>query len=453
MTTTAIINGVLIDGTGAAPVDNAVIVITDDTITAAGPASAVEVPSDASVIDAAGKWIIPGLMDANVHLVSARTPDTILEFEGRYDELVREAAEIALKYGLTTIFDTWGPAGPTSSIRDRINAGELVGSRIFMAGNILGLGGPLADDFFPIGTILEPATMARINAVWEEGTGTHLAYMTPEEVGETVRDYIKRTNVDFIKYAATDHVETGYLMLSEASQQAIVDAAHEAGMTVQAHTTTVESLRIEIEVGCDLLQHPDATIGRLIPDSIMDVIVDRQIPCAALIRSQEHEDWVAEQSGPGGDGMMDFLIQNDKTLVERGARVLLTTDGFAYGQRVKNHPGFRPGIRDNVPDMPTQIGISHFFWIKGAVQKGLDPMEALRSATSYIAEAYHVDDQIGSVGAGKRADLLILNADPLADPTNYQQIDTVMKDGVVIDRNALGQNLLLADDPGVASGV
>ena len=447
--TTAIVNGVLIDATGAAPVDNAVIVIVDDTITAAGPAADITVPADATIIDAAGKWIIPGLMDANVHLVSARTPDTILEFEGRYDELVREAAEIALKYGLTTIFDTWGPAGPTAAIRDRINAGELVGSRIYMAGNILGLGGPLADDFFPIGSILEPATMARINAIWEEGTGTHLAYLTPAEVKEVVRDYIQRTRPDFIKYAATDHVATGYLMLSEESQRAIVEAAHEAGLTVQAHTTTVESLRIEVELGADLLQHPDATIGRLIPDDLLDTIVQNQIPCAALVRTKEHEDWLIEQSGGAIDAMMNNLIQNDNALIAKGARVVLTTDGFAYGQRVKNHPGFRPGIRDNVPDMPTQIGISHFFWIRGAVQRGLDPMEALRSATSYIAEAYQVDDQIGTLVPGKKADLLILTADPLADPRNYQHIETVMKDGAVIDRAALGQNLLLADDPGL----
>lgn len=445
--TTAIINGVLIDGTGVPPVEGAVVLITDGRVTATGVG--IDVPEGAEVIDAAGKYVIPGLMDANVHLVSARTPDTILEFEGRYDLLVKEAAELALKYGLTTVFDTWGPAGPTRSIRDRINSGELVGSRIYMAGNILGLGGPLADDFFPIGNIFEPATQARINAIWEENTGTHLAYMTPDEVRETVRDYVKRTGVDFLKYAATDHVETGYMMLSEDAQRAIVEVAHENGMTVQAHTTTVESLRIEIEVGCDLLQHPDATIGRLIPDDLMARIVESQVPCAALIRTSTHEQWLADQNGGELDGMFGNLVTNNTALVQQGARVLLTTDGFAYGQRVKNHPGFRPGIRDNVPEMPTQIGVSHFYWIKGAVQKGLDPMEALRSATIYIAEAYQVSDDIGTIEAGKRADLLILNANPLEDPENYQQIDTVMKDGVVIDRDALGQDLLLADDPGL----
>jgi adenine deaminase len=129
--------------------------------------------------------------------------------------------------------------------------------------------------------------------------------------------------------------------------------------------------------------------------------------------------------------------------------VLLTTDAFAYGPRVKNHAGFRPGIlEDSVPDMPTQIGRGHFLWIQAAWERGMEPMEILRSATAYTARAYGKDDRYGTVTPGKAADLVVLEDDPLAAPENYGRIRDVIKDGIAVDRQSLGVNRLLADDPG-----
>lgn len=437
----------LIDGTGNPPVSDATVVITDGIITAAGQASSVEVPVGAEVRDCSGSYVIPGLMDANIHLVSARTPDTLLEFEGHYEDLAFEAAEIALKYGLTTVFDTWGPVAPLTKARNAINAGERVGSRFFCAGNIVGLYGPLSNDFFNTGLAFEPETRQRVNDVWQAGCGTNLISMTIDQIGEAVTSYIESTGVDFIKYAASDHRTEGFLLFSEKAQRRIVEACHAKGLLVQAHTTTVESLRMEVEVGNDLLQHPDHTGSIPIPDDLMDEIVARRLPCMAMFVTQRYLDWLTAAK-PDKGAQRVVTDQNDRTFIARDARILLTTDAFAYGQRVKNHAGFRPGmLEDSVPDMPTQIGNAHFLWIQAAWERGMDPMEILRSATAYTAEAYGRDDLYGTVTPGKVADLVILDADPLAAPENYRRLRDVLKDGAIVDRAALGADRLLADDP------
>ena len=99
----------------------------------------VNIPADARQINAAGKYIIPGLMDANVHLILGSSIEFIVRHEGRYEDLIEEAAQVTLKNGLTTVFDSWGPLQPLLNVRDRIKRGEAVGSRMFVAGNIVGL--------------------------------------------------------------------------------------------------------------------------------------------------------------------------------------------------------------------------------------------------------------------------------------------------------------------------
>ncbi|GAB3556332.1 amidohydrolase family protein [Spelaeicoccus albus] len=444
----ALTHATLIDGTGEPPVADATVVMADGVISATGSADRVAIPAGADVVDCSGAFVIPGLMDANIHLVSSRTPDTLLDFEGRYEELAFEAAEMALKYGLTTVFDTWGPAAPLVKARDAINAGERTGARFFCAGNIFGLNGPMSEDFFKTGDTFEPETKKRINDVWEIGCGTNLISLSADDIAGALDKYIDATGVDFIKYAASDHRTEGFLLFSETAQRKIVDVCHARGLLVQAHTTTVESLRMEIEAGNDLLQHPDITATTPIPGELMDQIVERQLPCMALFVTERYLEWLSTAK-PEAAAARLVSDQNNRAFIANGARVLLTTDAFAYGQRVKNHRGFRPGLlEDSVPDMPTQIGRGHFLWIQAAWERGMEPMEVLRSASSYIAEAYGKDDVLGTVTPGKAADMVILNADPLAAPENYGNIRDVVKGGVVVDRTKLGATTLLADDPG-----
>ena len=185
---TVIAGATLIDGRGGAPVKDAVVVVDGGKFVGAGARGSVDVPAGARTIDAKGKFIIPGLMDANVHLVLGSSIEFIVRHEGRYDQLIEEAAQISLKNGLTTVFDSWGPTQPLLDVRERINSGKIPGARIFIAGNIVGFSGPFGRDFnVAAETTATSPLVRRINRLWEENTGPDLLWMTPEQVGVEIR--------------------------------------------------------------------------------------------------------------------------------------------------------------------------------------------------------------------------------------------------------------------------
>ena len=197
---TAIIGATLIDGTGAAPVKDAVVIVDGRKIAAVGPRGRVAIPAGARELNVAGKYLIPGLMDANVHLVLGSSIEFIVRYEGRYEDLIEEAAQVSLKNGLTTVFDSWGPLQPLINVRDRINRGEIVGSRTFIAGNIVGFSGPFGRDFnVAAETTATKPLVRRINRIWEENTGPDLLWNTPEQVHREIKRYISR-GIDFLRY-------------------------------------------------------------------------------------------------------------------------------------------------------------------------------------------------------------------------------------------------------------
>ncbi len=444
MTQTAIVGGTVIDGTGASPIHDAVVLVADDRVRSVSRAADAVVPEGARIIDAAGRYVIPGLIDANAHL-STWMPDVLLKHEGDYATLVEEAAQVTLRSGLTTLFDTHGHLESLISVRDRIDQGDAVGSRILAAGNIIGLDGPFSADYFTAGGLLGLDTMKRINAQFENGIGSDLLRLTPDGVRRRVRDYIERSGIDFVKYASSGHGRQRHLIaFSELTQRAIVEEAHRAGMTAQAHSTTVESLRIAIEAGADLLQHGNLTSDEAMPDETLQAIVDRSLPVAALVYTDAQHAWVREN---GSEWIRTFIInettdQNNRRLIEAGARLLLTTDGFALGQHVVNHP-LMAGLLACAPPVYV-LGESHFVWLEAVVERGMAPMDALQAATRNVAEAYGHAADFGTLEPGKRADLLILDADPLADVHNYRRIAEVMKDGTLVDRAALPTRRILS---------
>ena len=184
---------------------DAVIVIDNGRFVAAGRRSDVTLPAGAREINAQGKFIIPGLMDANVHLILGSSIEFIVRHEDRYEDLIEEAAQIALKNGLTTVFDSWGPLQPLLNVRDRIKRGETVGSRMYVAGNIVGFSGPFGREFNRNAeTTASKKLVSRINAIWEENVGQRLLYMDTRRGPDRVRKYIGR-GIDFLKYGASTH--------------------------------------------------------------------------------------------------------------------------------------------------------------------------------------------------------------------------------------------------------
>jgi len=433
----AIVGGTVIDGNGGAPIPEGIVLIEGSRIVDVGP-STLKVPAEAKQISAIGKYVIPGLMDANVHLFFAITPDGLIRYEGRYEDVVAEAAQLSLKNGLTTVFDTWGPMRALRAVQRRIDNDEWVGSRIFLAGNIIGLGGPTSPDFLPQArTVLARSEADAIDLEWEQGAGPELLWMTPEQVRSRVRDYVGTRKPDFLKYAASGHsgAHMQYICFSAEVQRVIVEEGHAAGLTVQAHTTSPESLRMEIDAGADLLQHPDITFKAPIPEGTLRRIVDRRLPCAALFATRRYLDWMRAHASQLLKELHITRDDNDRRLVEAGAVVLLTTDSGVIPANSADHP--LNGEFVGADDLPSELGDGHFRWLQAAGELGLKPMDALMAATRNIARAYKVDRDLGTLEKGKLADILILDRNPLEDPANYRSIHQIIKDGRQIDRSAL----------------
>ena len=434
--TIAITGGTVIDATGRAPIPDAVVVIENGKIKAVGPAASTQVPSGITRVDAGGKYVIPGLMDANLHLYLNGYLEELIRFEGRYHEVVLEGAQIALKTGQTTVFDTWGPRADLAKVRDMINAGQAVGSRIFLAGNIIGFSGPLGPDFFaPSAAHATKAFVKRTNERWEEGTGRELLWMPPDTLRQALRKYAS-SNVDFLKFGASGHVDMNFVSFSERQMRVIVEEGHRAGKTVQTHTTSPESLDMAIEAGVDIITHGDISgPAYAIPAETLKKLVDRNISVSVLpITKRSLDLMVTKNPGHILTPYMTIAATNIRNMVKAGVKLMVSTDaGVENPVRASESPTL---AADSV-DSRTKLGEGHFNALVSLEEAGMAPMEVLKSATSNIAKAYKVDRELGTLEVGKAGDLVILDADPLASARNYRRINSVIKGGKVIDLASL----------------
>lgn len=428
----AISGATVIDATGADPIRNGVVLIEDDRIVAVGARGDVKIPGEARVIDARGQYVIPGLMDANLHLMLNIDLETLIKFEGRYHEIVLEAAQIALKTGQTTVFDTWGPRAALVTARDMINAGEAPGARIYLAGNIIGFDGPLSADFAGAAAPFVSKSFAgRINETWQQGTGRELMWMTPEDVRDRVREYAQK-HVDFLKYAASGHTDMFFIQFSPRVQRAIVEEGQRAGMTVQTHTTSVESLDMAIEAGVDIITHGDISGPSVaIPEETLRKMVERGVAASVLPITQRRTDALSADEDNMLGPYMKIGRENQQKMIEAGVTVLLSTDAGI------EHPVLFAESDEVKVDPRSSLGKGHFHALTGLEELGMEPMEILKSATSHIARAYKLGQDLGTLEAGKLADLVILNRNPLEAAANYRSIVRVIKAGEEIDLDAL----------------
>jgi imidazolonepropionase-like amidohydrolase len=431
----------IIDAVSDTPIEGRSIVIENGRISRIVPdQEVIALPAD-ECVDGRGKFAIPGLMDANVHLMGDMRPENLLRHDGKYEDLIVEAAQVALKGGLTTVFDTWGPRRSLMAVRDRIEAGDLIGSRIFCAGNIVGLDGPFSADFYASANVVSGAMGERINAAFVENVGPLLSWMSPDEVALEVKRYIAK-GVDFIKYASSEHRwgdPTSFLVFSPDAQAAIVSQAHETGLTAQAHTTSVESLRAAVQAGCDLIQHCNITGPFPIPPRTLELMAEKRTGAVVFPFTERRFAWVMENCKTDS---RYFRASDDnvRNLLAAGANLLLATDAILYAPEVTTDPTFNnfwiaPG-EDNL----NEFGSGHFVWMKAMEEKGLPGIEILRCATINIAKAYGKNLELGTLEEGKAADLLLLDANPLESTENYRRIHMIVKGGRAVDRESLPHN-------------
>ena len=447
----AIVGATLIDGTGAEPLLDSAIVIEGERIAAVGPRSQVTIPPGARVVDAAGKFVTPGLIDVNVHLILFIVPEFYVKYEEQLEEIIIQSAQIALKYGVTTVRDSWGPLEPLLRARDRIDRGERPGARMLVAGNIVGLGGPFSEYFLgERGAGISPLVQERINAIWEENVGPELLGMRPEEVREEMRKYLAR-GVDLVKVGISAHGVRGEpLMFSPEVLKVIAEEVHAAGKIYETHTATPESLRLAVESGVDLLQHPEVLGDQVVSDELVELIKEKNIFCGILTRfsflkrveeeRSKHPEWYASISPFYAPRQFEARVKNVEKMIAAGVRLAMATDMGPQSWEL----AYRP--------LSPMLGTMQFETMEDYQTAGATPMQILVASTKTGAEAAQMEDDLGTLQEGKIADLLIVDADPLEDISNMRKIDEVMKQGRFIDRDGLPEKEIMKFNPEVEFG-
>ncbi|HTM34156.1 MAG TPA: amidohydrolase family protein [Vicinamibacterales bacterium] len=467
----AVVGATLIDGNGGPPVADSIVVVADGRIRAAGPRVEVQIPPGARVVDAAGKFVMPGMIDTNVHLSLyggvADRYETLAKYHPRQKEIVLEAAQIDLRHGVTTVRDSYGVLPPLTAVRDDIAAGRATGARIMAAGNIVGWGGPYSVSFSLIREQGLTLFQEQVNDEISQGAGEDLVDMTPEELRTAIRAYLDK-GPDFLKYGGTAHfARPAFVGFSPEAQKVIVDETHARGKAAETHATTADGLRMSIAAGIDLIQHPELLGPRELPAPLVQAIIEKKIVCSMLASTMTGEAWTkhlkdaeeaakkraeSEKNSAGTparpktaaevrqkqaeEGLeLEMRRKNAQTLIEAGAVVTVGTDSYwASAPEFARSP--KPRNQDH--------GIGTVMAIEGLVELGMTPAQAIVAGTRNGAIAARGLDQFGTIETGKRADLIVLDASPLDDIKNLRKVSTVMKDGVIVDRDHLPATRVLS---------
>jgi len=401
--TTAIVGATVIDGTGAPPLRDATILLQGRRIRAVGPRPSLRLPVGTEVIDGRGRFVVPGFVDANVHIggnsalanFGDATPDSAM---------ARVAVDI-LRAGVTTIRDTWGRLAWLRQVRDRFRSGRPLGPRLLIAGNIVGW---VAD--YSVKDVLRPRTSGEMAAIDSatHGSGPDLIGLDPDSLRRRIRRYLD-TGVDQIKYGGTTHAALPDILFSARAQRVIVEEAHRRGLPVETHATTPEAMRAAVLAGVDMVTHAEILATATpagdfdflpIPDDLARLIGRRGMLCS-LIPLWEHS-------------VRDSLIltANRRKLFHAGCAVVPSTDAGTPGELT---------VRA-IEALVTSVGLT--------------PMEALVAATRNGARACRMLDQFGTIEPGKLADLVVLAADPLQDIKHIEQVMLVFTEGRRVESRA-----------------
>ena len=431
--------GTLIDGTGGPPLPNAVVVIRGNRIETVSRNGQASYPAGARVLEADGKFIVPGLMDAHCH----------------YQDWM---PELMLNYGVTSVFEIGGGGAWGLAQRQAVARGKISGPRIFVAvGSIAG---------------------ARIAAVSSTaGAGGALSNRqvigTAAQASEVARRFID-AGADMVKVHRGPPLEV---------YRAAIDEAHRAGLpvVVQPLGPTVYA-REAVLAGADILEHA-AGVGYSIakdpakwegfgttievhsidptPFADMDDAKAQELIRLMVDRNVYLEpDFIAVgrgfQAGRRKFELQDYRLLQDPGLAyvpeSRRLKILGTYrefDELDPAEWELRHKGYLNMLRfikmfvdaggkvmsgtDTGGWAIPGIGLHHELEIL-VEEAGLTPMQAIVAATRNPAEGFRVLDQVGTIEAGKLADLVVVNADPLQSIGNLQQIEWVIKDGNLIDR-------------------
>jgi imidazolonepropionase-like amidohydrolase len=395
----------LIDGTGAPPVRDATIVVQDGRIESITSGAGGPPPASRDVIDASGLTVLPGLIDCHDHLAShgyeLTTRWGLSEPSSTRSVRTSRVIEQTLAAGYTTVRDA---GGLDAGFRTAVAEGLIKGPRLLTAIAIISPIGGIGDRVSPSGHECvvpdDPALPAGVaNGV--------------EEVRRVVRTMI-RAGADVIKCATTGGASSraGHGPSDPAfnldEMRALVDEAHAQGRKVMCHALGGSGLRLALEAGVDSIEH-----GCYLDEDpeLIPMMAERG---TFLVPTLTVYVYHSESKAPHVRGRARALREHHLNTIRRamaaGVKVVAGTDAGGHG-----HP-------------PNAMEIEYL------VAAGLTPMQAIQAATGWAAECLGLEHQIGAIEKGWRADLVVVDGDPLADVRVLQspeRIRLVLKDGRV----------------------
>ncbi|MCU0622237.1 MAG: amidohydrolase family protein [Gemmatimonadaceae bacterium] len=417
---TALVGGTLIDGHGGPPVRNSVVLVRGETIQAIGTVGTLAVPAGATTISTEGMTVLPGLWDMHVHLMLAGHGN-YAKWDREYpprlgSEILPATARQTLLAGVTSVRDLGAPLDEILALKRRVDAGELPGPTIY-----------------PSGPFLQHAPYPGTEAFRWGVNG-------PDDARAKVRR-LADAGVKVIKLIDQDE-----MTLDEV--RAIVDEAHARRLPVVAHAHRPEEIRRGLAVGVDCFEHTGLATAPRYPDDIMAALRERSArgniaplywtPTISVLDGytgkrddDEFLDDPAWQLGLSRATVTDiraslarldtlsyyrfvpsrkpWLVTKFRQLRESGVRLLIGTDGGV------------PATWHGSSTVEEMVA-----WVR---EFGMDPMETVRAATYWPALSLGVLDRVGTVSAGKAADLLVVRGNPLQDITRLRQVAVVLKGG------------------------
>ncbi|MXX72734.1 MAG: amidohydrolase family protein [Gemmatimonadetes bacterium] len=446
---TVLTGGLLIDGTGAPPVEDGVVVMRGGRIVGAGAAGTVEVPANATMIDVAGKTIMPGMIEGNSHIIFDGQSNHPAYFAGRYRDYYEIGARnlnASLMQGITTSRDTMDPLEEMIRLREDVESGLIAGSRLFTSGTILNYPGVyrMFDD--PTDSVFEgiPA-----EGVEYARTAMRLPVRDGAHGREIVADYAER-GADFIKVSSHSGPENIPPELSTEALTEIVEEAHARGLRVTTHTSSIPSIVAVLDAGVDAMEHPTLVAEEEVgpqgefPDELVQRFVDQNVYSVSLMvvrevyvtyledpsrledrwyirhapadMVQEAREWVARDLASDPEALAkqragyELGRENLAKLIAAGAPIAMGTD---KGTRLNFH----------------ESG-NHVREIEIFTELGMTPMEAIVSATRRGAELLGMEEEFGTIEPGKLADVIVVDGNPLEDIWALRDVDLVFKEGV-----------------------
>ena len=416
----ALVGGTLIDGYGATPIKNSVIIIEGEKITAVGTVETLAIPEGAEVISTEGMSVLPGLWDMHVH--------TMLNGHTDYkywDEvyppvlgniIMPASAEQLLMAGVTSARDLGGPLKESIEVRDRINRGEIPGATLYVSGPFLQKKPYPGTEAFRWG----------INGA--------------DDARSKVRKLAK-AGVDCIKLIDQDQ-------MTKVELQALVDEAHAQKIKVVAHGHRPQEIIAGLEAGADCFEHTGLSSAPRYPDNVMKAIEARTAQmnlgplfwCPTVEGLYNFED--VRDNGEHLDndswhrGLNDTIIADIKNSFKH-------KDRLPYFQLT---PARKPTLETKINQLidagvvlmvGTDSGIPMKFhsqstwneldvWVN---EFGIDPMYAIRGATYWPSLWMGVENEVGTVTEGKYADIIAVKGDVLRHISLLQDVDMIIKHG------------------------